>query len=178
MLERPLLSSAVSSASHAGAGSRVGDGETVRRDGDGDGDSLDMDLDLDFALALDFVVVVVVVVVAVRFFGFFFFGAVALAPPSALDAELDSPSERRRDIAFAFETSRAIIVSVSEIVASSREDDDDSSATDDAISARAAGVSARGCPLRAPRPRARLPNAAAVPSSPPRTLPDATRDAS
>jgi hypothetical protein len=175
VLERPLLSSAVSSASHAGAGSRVGDGETVRRDGDGDGDSLDMDLDLDFALALDFVVVVVV---AVRFFGFFFFGAVALAPPSALDAELDSPSERRRDIAFAFETSRAIIVSVSEIVASSREDDDDSSATDDAISARAAGVSARGCPLRAPRPRARLPNAAAVPSSPPRTLPDATRDAS
>jgi hypothetical protein len=176
VLERPLLSSAVSSASHAGAGSRVGDGETGRRDGDGDGDSLDMDLDLDFALALDFVVVVVVV--AVRFFGFFFFGAVALAPPSALDAELDSPSERRRDIAFAFETSRAIIVSVSEIVASSREDDDDSSATDDAISARAAGVSARGCPLRAPRPRARLPNAAAVPSSPPRTLPDATRDAS
>ena len=150
MLERPLLSSAVSSASHAGAGSRVGDGETVRRDGDGDSLDLDLDLDLDFALALDFVVVVVVVVVAVRFFGFFFFGAVALAPPSALDAELDSPSERRRDIAFAFETSRAIIVSVSEIVASSREDDDDSSATTRSISARAAGVSARGCPLRAP----------------------------
>ena len=113
---------------------------------------MDLALALDnLALALDFVVVVV----AVRFFGFFFFGAVALAPPSALDAELDSPSERRRDIAFAFETSRAIVASVSEIVTSNR---GRRFLRDGAIPARAAGVSARGDPLLAPlraRPKRR-----------------------